>query len=58
MVDPIIKETTKKPKRKKKKDKSKRWSIVFVNDSDNEREEIKTIKQIVNIVSENQIYND
>jgi len=58
MVDPIIKETTKKPKRKKKKDKSKRWSIVFVEDSDNEREEIKSIKPIINVLSENQIYND
>jgi hypothetical protein len=57
MLENAIKESKKKPKRKKK-DKSKRWSIVFVDDSDNEREEIKTIKQIVNVVSENQIYND
>ena len=58
MVDPIIKETTKKPKRKKQKDKSKRWSIVFVDDSDDEREEIKNIGKTLLQKQKDQIYND
>lgn len=54
MLETTIKETKKKPRRKKK-DKSKRWSIVFVDDSDNEREETKPI---VNVLTQDQIYSD
>lgn len=43
MLDILLIESKKKPKRKNKKDKIKRWSIVFVEDSDNEREEVKLL---------------
>jgi hypothetical protein len=58
MLETTIKETKKKPRRKKK-DKSKRWSIVFVDDSDNEREEIKQVVEVISEkIIENQIYSD
>jgi hypothetical protein len=45
MVDPLLKENKKKTKRNKKKDKIKRWNIVFVEDSDTERENVKVNKK-------------
>jgi hypothetical protein len=58
MTETIIQKVNKRPN-KKKKDKIKRWSIVFVEDSDNEREEIKKISQTpIEKIIENQIYND
>jgi hypothetical protein len=58
MLDPIIKEPKKRNKRKNKKDKIKRWSIVFVEDSDNEREEVKLICNNPVEKSKDQMYND
>jgi hypothetical protein len=58
MTETIIQKEKRRPN-KKKKDKIKRWSIVFVEDSDNEREDIKKILQTsIEKKIENQIYND
>lgn len=58
MVDIVIKECKKKGKRKNKRDKIKRWSIVFVEDSDNEREEVKLICNNPLEKPKDQMYND
>ena len=49
MTEIVIKKNIKK--RRPKRDKLKRWNVVFVEDSDNEREEINNkVKRQVEII--------
>jgi hypothetical protein len=49
MTEIVIKKNIKK--RRGKRDKLKRWNVIFVEDSDNEREEINNkVKRQVEII--------